>query len=150
MLMGKLQALIRLDTRTLLLFSEAYLTLAMAKLQLYRPFVKVAASLGHKREETHQEIPQQHVRTIKHITSAIAITSKYTPWDSQCLVRAIAGMRMLQRRRIPATLYLGTARDEDGSLIAHAWLRSGPLYISGADVMKDFTVVETFASAPGE
>ncbi|MFD0961419.1 lasso peptide biosynthesis B2 protein [Paenibacillus chungangensis] len=148
--MGKLQALIRLDVRTLLLFTEAYLMLAAAKLQLYRPFAKVAGTLGYKRQETHKEIPLEHIRTIKHITSAIAIMSRYTPWDSQCLVRAIAGMRMLKRRRIPGTLYLGTAKDDDGNLIAHAWLRSGPLYISGADVMKDFTVVESFASASGE
>ena len=55
--------------------------------------------------------------------------SKYTFWESQCLVKAIAGMKMLERRQIESTLYLGTAKDELGKLIAHAWLRSGPFIL---------------------
>ena len=51
--------------------------------------------------------------------------SRYTFWESQCLVKAIAGMKMLEKRNIESTLYLGTAKDEKGELIAHAWLRSG-------------------------
>ena len=70
--------------------------------------------------------------------------SKYTFWESQCLVKAIAGMKMLERRGIDSTLYLGTARDESGKMIAHAWLRSGPFYISGAEGMEKFTVVSMF------
>jgi hypothetical protein len=42
-------------------------------------------------------------------------------------------------------MYLGTAKDETGKLIAHAWLRSGPLFITGAEVMEQFTVVSKFA-----
>ena len=38
--------------------------------------------------------------------------SRYTFWESQCLVKAIAGMKMLERRHIESTLYLGTAKDE--------------------------------------
>ena len=65
--------------------------------------------------------------------------------ESECLVKAIAGMKMLEKRNIESTLYLGTAKDENGELIAHAWLRSGPFYISGAEVMERFTVVAKFA-----
>ena len=32
---------------------------------------------------------------------------------------------MLEKRHIESTLYLGTAKDNHGELIAHAWLRSG-------------------------
>lgn len=71
--------------------------------------------------------------------------SKYTLWESQCLVKAIAGMMMLERRGIDSTIYLGTTRDEDGKMIAHAWLRSGPFYVSGSEGMKQFTVVGMFA-----
>ena len=59
------------------------------------------------------------------ISQAIHIVSKYTFWESQCLVKAIAAMRMLEKRGIESTLYLGTAKDESGKIIAHAWLRSG-------------------------
>ena len=63
--------------------------------------------------------------------------SRYTFWESQCLVKAIAAMKMLERRQIESTLYLGTAKDENGKLIAHAWLRSGPFYITGAEGMEN-------------
>ena len=36
-----------------------------------------------------------------------------------------------------------------GELIAHAWLRSGPFYITGADGKEKFTVVSKFAKSAG-
>ena len=74
--------------------------------------------------------------------------SRHTLWESQCLVKAIAGMKMLEKRNIESTLYLGMAKDEKGKLIAHAWLRSGAIYVSGAEVMERFTVVAKFAKEP--
>ena len=75
--------------------------------------------------------------------------SRYTFWESQCLVKAIAAMKMLEKRQIESTLYLGTAKDETGNMIAHAWLRSGPFYITGVEEMKRFTVVSKFAKRIG-
>ncbi|MNI75941.1 hypothetical protein D3C73_1321320 [compost metagenome] len=84
---------------------------------------------------------------LNHIANSINTISRYTPWQSKCLVRAIAGMKMLERRGIDSTLYLGTGKDENGMLIAHAWLRSGPYYISGAEVMDRFVTVDKFAKS---
>jgi hypothetical protein len=61
----------------------------------------------------------------------------------------MAAMKMLEKRKIDSTLYLGTAKDENGGLIAHAWLRSGPFYITGAEVMDRFTVVSKFSKENG-
>lgn len=136
----------KLDRRTIFLFLEAYITLAWARILLLIPFAKLARQLGNKAQETsNQHAMLEHSIIIKHVASAVNITSRYTLWDSKCLVRAIAGSKMLERRRIDSTLYMGTARDEYGQLIAHAWLRSGPLYITGASEMFRFTVVENFA-----
>ena len=52
---------------------------------------------------------------------------------------------MLERRNIDSTLYLGTAKDYQGQFIAHAWLRSGPFYLTGAEEMGRFIVVGKFA-----
>ena len=96
-----------------------------------------------------QETPMDQVENkeiLKNVSEAIHIMSKYTFWESQCLVQAIAGMKMLQRRNVASTLYLGTARDEGGKLVAHAWLRSGPYYISGWEGMERFSVVAKFAN----
>jgi hypothetical protein len=70
------------------------------------------------------------------------------PFDSTCLMRALAGAWMLRRRRIPATVYLGAARDPDDAtaMIAHAWLRVGPAIVAGEEGHERFGVVGRFAS----
>ena len=147
MFIRKIKALLGLDRQTLLLYIEAFFFLGLARIQLYRPFAKVAPSLGIRMEVTGERCDDlSKRRQIKQIAGAVDVMSRYTLWESKCLVRAIANMRMLARRGIESTLYLGTGKDKQGKLIAHAWLRSGPIYLSGADVMKDFIVVETFAN----
>lgn len=147
MFIRRIRALLALDRRTFFLYIEAFFCLGAARIQLYRPFAKIAPSLGIRMEVTGARCDDlTKRRRIKQIAGAVDIMSRYTFWESKCLVRAIANMRMLSRRGIESTLYLGTGKDEHGKLIAHAWLRSGPIYLSGADVMKDFVVVETFAN----
>ncbi|MDQ6422373.1 lasso peptide biosynthesis B2 protein [Paenibacillus sp. LHD-117] len=145
MLTKRIRTFLSLDRHTVLLFIEAFLFLGLAKLQLLRTFAKVAPKLGSKTEETSLQCDDKHIQTLKRVRSAISVMSRHTFWDSKCLVQAMAGMKMLERRDIPSTLYLGTARDENGKLIAHAWLRSGSLYVSGSEVMNKFVVVEKFA-----
>ena len=96
-------------------------------------------------KETSLCLNESNKRDLASVSQAIHLMSRYTFWESECLVKAIAGMKMLEKRNIESTLYLGTAKDEKGELIAHAWLRSGPFYISGAEVMERFTVVAKFA-----
>jgi hypothetical protein len=146
LLLKKLKLIASLDKRTFLLFGESYLFLAWARfLLMIWPFAKIAPMLGAKTEETTLHAGKEDLRTLKHISQAITIVSRYTFWDSKCLVKAIACSKMLERRKLDSTLYLGTAKDAEGKLIAHAWLRSGPLYITGADVMEQFIIVQKFA-----
>ena len=102
------------------------------------PFSEVAPFLGEQMRKHPFRIDESNGKIFKQISHAINIMSKYTFWESQCLVKAIAAMKMLERRQIESTLYLGTAKDENGKMIAHAWLRSGPFYITGAEGMEKF------------
>lgn len=135
-----------LNRHTKRLMLEAYFYLGWARMLKVRPFAKVAPSLGQQREETSLEHNLSEKNMIKRVSEVIHMMSRYTFWESECLVKAIAGMKMLEKRQIESTLYLGTAKDENGELIAHAWLRSGPFYISGSQGMERFTVVATFAN----
>ncbi|PYZ94647.1 stage V sporulation protein S [Salipaludibacillus keqinensis] len=126
---------------------EAYLYLGWARVLKKFPFAKVAPSLGTAMEETSLDMKEANVKTIKQISSAIHLMSCYTLWESQCLVKAIAAMKMLEKRQIESTLYLGTGKDENGKLIAHAWLRSGPYYVSGSEGMEKFTVIASYAKS---
>lgn len=141
----KFKTFISLDHKTLSLYIEAFLFLGWARILKAFPFYKIKHLLGYHMQETSTELMTQNRKQLKEIAIAIHVMSKYTFWESKCLVKAIAGMKMLERRNIESTLYLGSARSTNGKMIAHAWLRSGPYYISGAAEMQDYTVVSTFA-----
>lgn len=143
--MGKIKILLSLNSGSKLLLLESYMYLAWARLLKGRPFFKIAPSLGEKMKETSTDLNPEYRRKLKEISQAIHIMSRYTFWESQCLVKAIAAMKMLEKRQIESTIYLGTAKDKYGKLIAHAWLRSGPFYITGLEGMENFTVVSKFA-----
>ena len=126
------------------LLIEAYLLLAWARYKKTIQFSKIAPSLGNYMNETKYELTADQKAVAQNISSALYLMSQYTIWESECLVKAIAGMKMLERRGIESTLYLGTAKDKTG-LVAHAWLRSGNYYVSGKEGNHKFTVVATFA-----
>lgn len=127
------------------LLVEAYILLGWARVLKLINFSRVSPFLGTQMNETSYEIDAANIKTVKNISHAIHIMSKYTFWESNCLVKAIAALKMLERRNIDSSLYLGTAKDEKGQMIAHAWLRSGPIYLTGAEEMKKFVVVYKFA-----
>lgn len=134
-----------IDNNKKLLLLEAFFLLGWARILKSRSFSKIAPSLGEQMKETSFTIEDSQQSILKNITEAINLMSRHTFWESMCLVKAIAAMKMLERRQIESTMYFGTAKDETGKLIAHAWLRSGPFYLTGAEVMDQFVVVSKFA-----
>lgn len=126
------------------LFIEAFIYLGWARYLKFLPFSQVLSRLDLVSGETSVESKKARKELVL-ISNAINIASKYTFWESQCLVKALAGMKMLELRGLESTIYLGTAKDKNDRLIAHAWLRSGDLYISGQESMDKFTVVGKFA-----
>ncbi|MDC0702979.1 MULTISPECIES: lasso peptide biosynthesis B2 protein [Priestia] len=144
-ILKKVSVFLKLNMKTKLLFIEAFIYLGWARFLKTLPFSKISPSLGHQMKETPLTVNLSNDKVLKDVAQAIHIMSRYTFWESQCLVKAIAGMKMLEKRKVESTLYLGTAKDENGKLIAHAWLRSGPFFISGAEGKEKFTIVAKFA-----
>lgn len=138
-----------MDMKTKLLLVESFFYLGLGRFLKAIPFSRVAPLLGKYMEETTFIPTEMNKKVLSSVSQAIQMMSRYTFWESQCLVKAIAAMKMLEKRNIESTLYLGTARDESGKLIAHAWLRSGPYYITGFEEMERFTVVGKFAKKIG-
>jgi hypothetical protein len=144
-IINKIKKVYLLDKKTMLLFLEAFFYLGWARILISVPFSKVATSLGAQMEETTYAQHERKKAELIKVHDAIQIISQHTFWESKCLVRAIAALKMLERRQIESTLYLGTTRDGAGRMIAHAWLRSGPFYITGEEGMERFAVVGKFA-----
>lgn len=145
MLVRRLKIWTDLEFEKKKIFLESYYYLGKARLAKYQKFHKLVPSIGSHMKETNREFDTSNISTIRTVSQAVHIMSKYTFWESECLVKALAAMWMLEKRRIESTLYMGTGKDEEGKLIAHAWLRSGPYYITGSEGKENFTIVGKFA-----
>ncbi|GIQ69781.1 hypothetical protein XYCOK13_26050 [Xylanibacillus composti] len=142
---NKMRTFLSLPMRQKLLYIEAFYFLGWARVFKMLPFSKVAPALGVYMQETPYTYEDAHVPVIVDVSRAVRTMSRYTWWESRCLVMAIAAMKMLERRGVACTLYMGTAKDENGRMIAHAWLRSGRRTLTGAEGKERFTVVGKFA-----
>ncbi|WP_396953708.1 lasso peptide biosynthesis B2 protein [Neobacillus mesonae] len=148
--MKKVKLFITFGWKTKLMLLEAFLFLGLANIFKKMPFHKIVPKLGRSMDETSFSSGNTDIKILKSVSQAVHIMSRHTFWESKCLVKAIAAMKMLERRKIESTLYLGTGKDDSGKMTAHAWLRSGPYYITGADGMEKFTVVGKFAKRLSE
>jgi hypothetical protein len=87
---------------------------------------------GTEGEESSYEAPIEQLRYAKMISGYVNRSADKTIWESKCLVRALTAQRLLKKKKIDTTLYLGVGKDKD-KMIAHAWLRCGRLYVTGGD-----------------
>jgi hypothetical protein len=145
MIITKIKVFFSLSLSKRLLFLEAFIMLGWARCMKQVQFQKLTKILKLQIAETSNETYGSDKLTSYDVSEAINIMSRHTLWESMCLVRALAAMKMLERRGISSTLYLGTGKNENGQLIAHAWLRSGNQYVTGGEEMGKFTVVGSFA-----
>lgn len=131
------------------MLAETAFWLTIARLSLVVvPFRRLALWLGPEATEAphHTEASRE---LLDRLAWALEVASNYTPWDTKCLARAIAGKAVLKSRRIASTLYLGVAKPDGSNLDAHAWLRCGDRILTGGRERQSFTVVARFTEAPG-
>ena len=131
------------------LLLEATLWLGVARIAILTvPFRKVAKHLGEQMAESPHSDQTAFRTRLSRISWAVRTMSRSTPWESACLAQALAAKAMLRCRGITSTLYLGLAKEQkDGqsALLAHAWLRSGSMILTGGQGKDQYTVVATFA-----
>lgn len=131
----------------LFLFLEACLMLTVATfVKNMLPFRWYAWFLGNKGPGL--DVCEQGVVGIERLLPLIIALrrgSYYLPLECKCLVNAIAGKAMLKLRRIPSIVYLGVAKNGEGSLDAHAWLKAGKHLVTGAAGMERFKSLAAFS-----
>jgi hypothetical protein len=142
-----LSRLRRLTRREWGLLLEALLRLGLARAAvLARPFNRIAPSLGVHMATADPELTECRRTQARQVGWTVRAIAHRTPWDSNCLAQSIAAKRMLQRRGIPSTLYLGVTKDADDPkhLDAHAWLQCGDEILTGRRGHQRFRVISTF------
>ena len=143
--LGKFLQRTRSDRR---LFGEALLALIWAKLQVHTvPFRRLAPGLGRAQSETPATIPPADRAVAVQVSWAVQTAARYVPLGFVCLPQAIAAQRLLRRRGIASTLYLGVAPDRHNraAIAAHAWLRAGDKIVTGEREAAQHQVLATFA-----
>lgn len=149
---AKLRKLAALSWADRWLLVEVFVLLGLARLALrVVPFRRLARALGTLHVETPTEAPPEHLAQARRVGLAIARVHRYTPWTSNCFPQALAARVWLARRHLPTTLYLGVALNKtdpatSSTMEAHAWLRCGPLIVTGGRGSERFTVTACFGA----
>lgn len=97
---------------------------------------------GSKGEESPKDESVESYQLARKIACHVNRVSDHTPWESKCLVRALTAQRLLAKRKISSTLYLGVKKERD-EMIAHAWIRTGSFFVTGGDG-SGFAIVARF------
>lgn len=77
------------------------------------------------------ESGSRDIATIRRVRLAILRALSLTVGADNCLPQALAARWMLERRGIPANLFIGTQCDADGKPRIHAWLKVGDEWVTG-------------------
>ena len=129
------------------LLLEAFIWLGVMRVAMGRlPFRRIAAQLGLAQAETLEVSPILEIQPAPRIGWAVRAAAARTPWQSTCLVQALAGIAMLHRRKLSGVLYLGIAKDASAAelLVAHAWLCCGDVILTGESERARFSAVACF------
>lgn len=145
--MTRIRKFLTLTGRERELFLEAAFWMSIFRAAiLILPFKMIARRLGrHMCESNITFVDAEARKEVIAVSRALQTMARNLPWKCTCLVQGAAGKRMLGLRRIPATLYLGSAKDDRQKLIAHAWLRSADVVVTGSAEKDRFTVVSFFS-----
>jgi hypothetical protein len=109
------------------------------------PFKFYRNLLGKQQVETLIDVKETDLAMAKHIRNIVLAVCRHTPWKSKCLVEALVCKRMLKKKGIETTIYLGVSKDpQKNKLKAHAWLKLGAIILTGAQGHKEYKVVNFY------
>lgn len=93
------------------------------------------------RKEIKYDVNKDQLQYIYIVQRNIRRLKRVIPWKVKCFEEAIAAKKVLEKHNIKTSMYLGVAKKDGNSLIAHAWLKRGDIFISGKKGHKQHAVV---------
>jgi len=147
----RISAFVRAPSMRKVLALEAAWELLRARILTLRPATAYSPALGTLVETEPPAGPVAGRADAEEIGHVVEVVGRCLPFRALCLQQAIAVRRMLNRRGIPAVVYLGIARDRvdraraDLGQAAHAWVVVGSRVVSGDGVLDKYAIVARFA-----
>lgn len=153
-LLRKLRTLAAFDWRQLLWLLPLYLLSGLMRLALLvLPFRWIAPWLGqhHTNMTMTLLVTEEQENLSRRMGSVIRTLSKYTPWESKCLVQAMLARIVLGYYGIPHIIYLGVNQSgpPENPMNAHAWVSAGRCFVTGGNSFRQFGVVSSFVNGKG-
>jgi hypothetical protein len=150
----RLLTLIRQSSARRRLVREAGVELVRAWwLVRFREFRTYAPALGESRPGTFEtEALHDDLRLLRDVRWAVEAVNRTVGGRFTCLMLAMAGKAMLNRRGVENTLILGAKIDRSAPaqgaepIAAHAWLRAGPVVLLGGEASAGFVPVTSYHS----
>lgn len=131
----------RLKPQDRALLAEAATALALASAAIaLQPFRTVVARVCRTPPSPMRADPE----TAARIGWAVAAVARRAPWRAVCFQQGLAAHNLLRRRGLHSALHYGARRGDDGSLIAHVWVRSGDLDVIGCEDVGDYGLLAVF------
>lgn len=125
--------LFKISMEDKLLFIEAFFLTGIMRFKiLKKPFNKLKEEMGTYNNESREDVDLNDYKVAKKIRWIVTTISRHTPWESLCLVQALTVQKMLKKRNISTTIYLGVNKS-DNEMKAHAWIRCGQMYVTGGN-----------------
>jgi len=144
----KIKKFTKLKAEEKRLFLEAYITLGVMRTAILTvSFKRLTRTLEHSKNGISTDKPSaQQMCQAKQIGDIILKAAGNTPWESACLAQSLTAQRMLQKRSISGTFYLGVMKDDtsEGKMKAHAWSQCGDEILTGGEGHEKFTVLSVF------
>lgn len=149
--MSRLTARIRRATtippQQLLLYGEAFFTVIGGSIAVKLfPQKRIKQVYGTYNHETSTELSEELAKITDDIRDAIYAAQLYLPWEVTCVMQAMSGKWMLNRRNIPSTVYEGFRTKPEKKFDGHAWLRAGKRIVTGAPIHRGFKITAYYGT----
>lgn len=130
--MNSIKKFIQLKPEERSLFFEAYFTLIWVRILLiFTSFKFLSRKLDivdlHLSPEV---INEKQMKNVKKISKSIKQASNYVLGTSTCLVQSVSVQKMLKKRSLQGSLYVGVSKD-DVMIHAHAWIQCNDEIVIG-------------------
>ena len=137
----------KIDNESKFDYIRAYIYTGIARAYiLFVPFNKLKKKMGKVKAESPEEVDIDIIKKAKKVSWIVTTAASHTPWESKCLVQALTAQKLLKRKGISTTIYLGVKKDRKNNMLAHAWIWCGSYYVTGGYNREGYAVVAKYAN----
>ena len=113
-------------------------------------YKRIYPYFGHQCRMLHAStiLSKEQIQHSIRIQRSIRLAARYTPWNSNCLTKAMVAAFWCKYYNIPYIFFIGIAKKSDKPLgqDAHAWVTSGPVAITGEHCFNSHQIIASFSN----